>query len=72
MNCAARRATPRGFAEHLATALAFAWLDAYAAAERGEWELLAGKAEAWVSASGTEPAAGQGWSAWIDVARRLI
>ena len=56
----------------LATALAVAWLEAHAAADRGEWDLLAGKAEAFVSASGAEPAAGQGWHAWIDVARRLV
>jgi Ca-activated chloride channel family protein len=55
-----------------ATALAVAWLEAHAAADRGEWDLLAGKAESFVSASGTEPAAGRGWSAWLDVARRLV
>ncbi len=56
----------------LATALAVAWLERHAAADRGEWDLLAGKAESFVSASGTEPAAGQGWHAWLDVARRLV
>ena len=56
----------------LATALAVAWLERHAAADRGEWNLLAGKAESFVSASGTEPAAGQGWHAWIDAARRLV
>jgi len=56
----------------LATALAVAWLERHAAADRGEWDLLAAKAESFGSASGTEPAAGQGWHAWIDVARRLV
>ena len=56
----------------LATALAVAWLERHAAADRGEWELLAGKAESFVSASGTEPAAGQGWHAWLDAAHRLV
>jgi Ca-activated chloride channel family protein len=56
----------------LATALAVAWLEQHAAANRGEWELLGGKAESFVSASGTGPAAGQGWHAWLDVARRLV
>ena len=56
----------------LATALAVVWLERHAAAERGEWELLAAKAESFALASGTEPAAGQGWHAWIDVARRLV
>ena len=56
----------------LATALAIAWLEQHAAAGRGEWDLLAGKAESFVSASGTEPAAGQGWNAWIEAARRLV
>ena len=56
----------------LATALAVAWLEAHAAADRGEWDLLAGKAGSFVSTSGTEPAAGRGWSAWLDVARRLV
>ena len=56
----------------LATALAIAWLERHAAADRGEWDLLAGKAASFLSASGTEPAAGQGWRAWIDAARRLV
>jgi hypothetical protein len=56
----------------LATALALEWLDRHAAAERLEWELLARKATAWLSASRTEPAAGQGWNGWLDVARRLL
>jgi len=56
----------------LATALAVVWLERHAAADRGEWDLLAGKAESFVSASGTEPAAGQGWHAWLDAARRLV
>ncbi len=56
----------------LATAVALAWLEKHAAAERVEWELLAKKATAWLSASGTEPAPGQGWNAWLDAARRLV
>jgi hypothetical protein len=47
------------------------WLDRHASANRGEWELLAAKATGWLSASDTEPAAGQGWNAWLDAARRL-
>jgi len=56
----------------LATALALEWLEKHAAAERGEWELLALKATKWLSSSHAEPAAGQGWNAWLDVARRLL
>jgi Ca-activated chloride channel family protein len=56
----------------LATAVALVWLEKHAAAERGEWDLLARKATAWLSTSGTEPAAGQGWNAWLDLARRMI
>jgi hypothetical protein len=36
----------------LATALALAWLERHAAAERDEWRLLAGKARAWLDAAG--------------------
>ena len=56
----------------LATALALEWLEKHAAAQRGEWELLALKATNWLSASRTEPAAGQGWNAWLGHARRLV
>jgi hypothetical protein len=56
----------------LATAVALEWLEKHAAAQRGEWELLAQKAMAWLSASRTEPAAGQSWNAWLDAARRLL
>jgi hypothetical protein len=56
----------------LATAIALEWLEKHAGAQRGEWELLAKKATNWLSASRTEPAAGQGWSAWLDAARRLL
>jgi hypothetical protein len=56
----------------LATAIALEWLEKHAAAQRGEWELLALKATKWLSSSGTEPAAGQGWNVWLDVARRLV
>ena len=56
----------------LATAIALEWLEKHAAAQRGEWELLALKAAKWLSASRTEPAAGLGWNAWLEVARRLV
>ena len=56
----------------LATAIAVEWLEKQAAAERGEWDLLARKAMAWLSTSRTEPAAGQGWNGWLDLARRLV
>jgi hypothetical protein len=56
----------------LATAIALEWTEKHAAAQRGEWELLALKATTWLSASRTEPAAGQGWKAWLEVARRLL
>jgi Ca-activated chloride channel family protein len=56
----------------LATAIALEWLEKHAAGERDEWELLAAKATRWLAASRTEPAAGGGWSAWLDVARRLL
>ncbi len=63
---------PENARRALATALAMAWLDAHAVAERGEWDLLARKAEAFLSASGNGPAAGKGWHDWIEVARRLV
>ena len=56
----------------LATAIALEWLEKHASGERGEWELLALKATRWLSSSHAEPAAGQGWNAWLDVARRLL
>jgi len=56
----------------LATAIALEWLEKHAAGERGQWELLALKATRWLSSSHAEPAAGQGWNAWLDVARRLL
>ena len=56
----------------LATAVALAWLERYAAAERAEWDLLAAKAEAWLEASHAEPAPGAGWRGWIEVANRLV
>jgi hypothetical protein len=52
--------------------MALEWLEKHAAAARGEWELLARKAIAWLSASRSEPAPGLGWNAWLDVARRLL
>ena len=55
----------------LATATALVWLERHASANCGEWELLAAKATAWLSASGTEPVGGQGWHAWFELARRL-
>jgi Ca-activated chloride channel family protein len=65
-----------GDADHarraLATAIALEWLGKHAAAQRGEWELLAMKATRWLSGSHTEPAAGQGWNAWLDVARQIV
>jgi hypothetical protein len=59
-------------ARALATAIALEWLEKHAAAERGEWDLLAHKAMAWLSRSRTEPAAGRGWNGWLEVARRLL
>jgi Ca-activated chloride channel family protein len=56
----------------LATAVALAWFEKHAAAWRVEWELLAKKALAWLATSGTEPAPGQGWNAWLDLAQRLV
>ena len=56
----------------LATAVSLVWLEKHAGAQRGEWEMLAQKAMTWLSSSRTEPAAGQGWHAWLDVARRLL
>jgi hypothetical protein len=56
----------------LATAVALEWLEKHAAAARGEWDLLARKAMAWLSTSRTEPAAGRGWNGWLEVARRLL
>jgi hypothetical protein len=74
LKAAARGAVgDRAFAARaLATAIALQWLETHAAAERGEWDLLARKAMAWLSTSRTEPAAGQGWNGWLDVARRLV
>jgi Ca-activated chloride channel family protein len=67
---------PTGSAETvrraLATAVALAWLERHAARDRGEWDLLALKATRWLSTTHTEPAAGTGWNAWLDVARRLV
>jgi Ca-activated chloride channel family protein len=67
---------PTGSAETvrraLATAVALAWLERHAARDRGEWDLLALKATRWLSTTRTEPAAGTGWNAWLDVARRLV
>jgi hypothetical protein len=62
---------PDSIRRALATSIALVWLEQHAAPQRGEWELLAAKATGWLSASGTEPAAGQGWNAWLDLARRL-
>jgi hypothetical protein len=59
-------------ARALATAVALQWLEKHAAAQRGEWDLLARKAMAWLSTSRTEPAAGRGWNGWLEVARRLL
>jgi hypothetical protein len=56
----------------LATAIALEWLEKHAPADRVEWDLLAAKGAAWLSASHTEPAAGEGWRAWLDLARRLV
>lgn len=43
----------------LATALALAWLERHAAAERDEWSLLAEKALAWLASSGARGADGR-------------
>jgi len=56
----------------LATVIALEWLEKHAGSERGEWEMLAQKATSWLSTLRTEPAAGQGWKAWLDVARRVV
>jgi hypothetical protein len=56
----------------LATAVALAWLEKHASAARAEWEMLAQKALAWLSASRAEPAAGAGWNDWLDVARQFV
>jgi hypothetical protein len=56
----------------LATAVALVWLEKHASGARGEWELLAAKAMAWLAASRTEPAGSRGWAAWLDLARPLV
>jgi hypothetical protein len=53
----------------LATAIAIAWLDKFAPAARGEWEMLAEKARRWLAACGAAPAGGESWS---DLAERAL
>jgi Ca-activated chloride channel family protein len=55
----------------LATAIAIAWLEKFAASARGEWEMLAEKAGRWLEACRTAPREGTGWDAWVEVARGL-
>jgi len=54
----------------LATALALTWLETRAAPERGEWEMLAGKAWRWLAGCSAAPAGGV--ERWIDLAARLL
>ncbi len=56
----------------LATAMAIAWLEKFAASARGEWEMLSEKAGRWLSACRTAPREGTGQDVWLDVARGLI
>jgi len=56
----------------LATAIAIAWLEKFAPAARGEWEMLAEKAGRWIEACGTAPREGTGWNAWVERARLLV
>jgi len=53
----------------LATAIAIAWLEKFAPAARGEWEMLAEKARRWLAACGAAPAGGESWS---DLAERAL
>lgn len=46
----------------LATALALAWLDEHASAERSEWRMLAAKAIKWLAAVAAQPAGGESWA----------
>jgi hypothetical protein len=52
----------------LATAIAITWLEKFAPAARGEWEMLAEKARRWLAACGATPAGGESWS---DLAERV-
>jgi Ca-activated chloride channel homolog len=63
---------PGGSREHRlawATALAVAWLRRHAAEAREEWEMLAGKAEQWLTTSA--PARGDG-RPWIERAEQAL
>jgi hypothetical protein len=53
----------------LATAVAIAWLERFAPAARGEWEMLAEKARRWLAACGAAPADGE---SWIEFAGRVV
>jgi Ca-activated chloride channel family protein len=53
----------------LATALAIAWLERFAADAQGEWAMLAEKARRWLAACGAAPADGESWT---DLAWRLL
>ena len=53
----------------LATAIAIVWLERFAAADRGEWEMLAEKAQRWLAACGVRP---WGHDSWLAVADRVL
>jgi len=53
----------------LATAIAIAWLETFAAPARSEWEMLAEKARNWLAACDAAPAGGVSWS---DLAERIL
>jgi hypothetical protein len=63
---------PEAARRALATAIAIAWLEKFAPAARGEWEMLAEKAGRWIEACGTAPREGTGWNAWVERARLLV
>jgi Ca-activated chloride channel family protein len=53
----------------LATAIAIAWLERFAPAARGEWQMLAEKAQRWLAACGAAPG---GAHSWRDIAERVL
>jgi len=53
----------------LATAVAIAWLERFAPAARGEWEMLAEKAHRWLDACGAAPAGGEPWT---ELSSRIV
>ena len=53
----------------LATAIAIAWFEKFAAHARGEWEMLAEKARRWLEACGAAPGGGVPWT---DLAERML